>query len=114
MGKFNKLRIAFTLVFFAVMVASLTSAIVLVTRSDMICVPLFVTFAVTLLYCVSYLIAHRKDKNILADVELACEMVVITIVFVIALPIAFVMWIVELIAEAIGGHGSKKAMRNVE
>lgn len=113
-AKFNKVRIAFTLVLFAAIVTSLVFAIVLATRSDSVCVPLFVTFGVSLAYGVSYLIAHRKDKAALADVELAFESVVIAIVFVIALPIALVLWIVELIVEAIGGHGSQKAMRKIK
>lgn len=111
MEKSSKLRIAFIIFSFILVVTSLTFAIILAVNGDTVCVPLFVIFTVVTVFETVYSIIYRKEYWFRYDLELAFEFMVIAVVFVAALPLTFILWIIECAVDALSRRNANKAMK---
>lgn len=113
MEKFSVGRIVFTVASALIAVAALVLGIVFAVGGNSLFTPMFVILGVILLYGVSYVIAHRKDKQALSDVAVSFELILLWIIFIVCSPLTLILWAIESINDAAAAKRSQKEMESL-
>lgn len=117
MYKFNDNRITTIALYLSLGIELLAGALLtlFLVENKIVSYVFFGLFAV-LAVCgiIRLAVISKKDKDVRSDVGMSFLLILITVVFIAALPIVFLMWIVELIVEAIGRLKDRKILREVE